>query len=198
MNLDPLYAFLQRLSARERLMLSLMLGAVLVAAVYGLVLDPLLTRQAELRDDFAPKVAELRAVQRMRDRYMSLLQQLVAAEGSVTPDDPADPFQPLKYIETAVAAVVSPTKIKSMEPQVKEMVAGYREEAVDLRLSELSLADIVDLMYRLEKQADRPLRITRLQMKKRPRDPYSFDVSATVSLLKRVPFADAAGADTEL
>jgi hypothetical protein len=43
-------------------------------------------------------------------------------------------------------------------------------------------------MYKIEKGAQ-PLRLTRLQVKKRPREPQTFDVTATVSMLKALDAA---------
>ena len=74
-------------------------------------------------------------------------------------------------------------KIASMNPQNKDLGGAYREDSVELKLNGVSLQQLVDLMYHIEKGAQ-PLRLTRLQVKKKPRDPSSFDVTATVSMLK--------------
>src|SRR5262245_40121049 len=70
-----------------------------------------------------------------------------------------------------------------MNPQNKDLSGTYREESVELKLNGVSLQQLVDLMYKIEKGAQ-PLRMTRLQIKKRPREPQTFDVTATVSMLK--------------
>ena len=82
-----------------------------------------------------------------------------------------------------VAQVVGRDKIKSMNPENKEIGGAYREDSVELKLTGISLEQLVDMMYRIEK-GQHPLRITRLQVKKEFRDPHMFDVTATVSMLK--------------
>jgi hypothetical protein len=54
---------------------------------------------------------------------------------------------------------------------------------VELKLREVELEHLVEMMHRIEK-GPHPLRITRLQVKKRLRDEHKFDVTATVSMLK--------------
>jgi phage anti-repressor protein len=46
----------------------------------------------------------------------------------------------------------------------------------------VSLKQLVDMLYRIEKGTHQ-LRVTRLQVKKRFKDPHSFDVTATVSMI---------------
>jgi hypothetical protein len=90
-----------------------------------------------------------------------------------------------------VGQVVGREKIASMNPQNKELGGAYKEESVEIKLTGISLQQLTDLMYRIEK-SPQPLRFTRMQVKKRPRDPQSFDVTATVSMLKALQPAPAA------
>jgi hypothetical protein len=57
------------------------------------------------------------------------------------------------------------------------------EDSVEFKLTSISLEQLVEMMYGIEK-GPHPLRLTRLQVKKRYRDPHTFDVTATVSMLK--------------
>jgi hypothetical protein len=82
-------------------------------------------------------------------------------------------------------------KIASMNPQNKDLGGAYREESVELKLNGVSLQQLVDLMYHIEK-GPQPLRLTRLQVKKRLREPQTFDVTATVSMLKGLDSGKAA------
>ncbi len=91
-------------------------------------------------------------------------------------------FSLFPHIEATVGQVVSRDHIQSMSPQSKVIANAYREESVELRLQDISLDKLVDMLYRIEK-GQLPLRVTRLQVKKRSKDPHSFDVIATVSML---------------
>src|SRR6185369_15401487 len=121
-------------------------------------------------------------MQHMRTEYLDLLAQVELRQKII---DKADPkFSLFPHIESTVSQVLGGReKIASMNPQNKELSGAYREESVELKLNAVSLQQLVDLMYSIEKGAQ-PLRMTRLQVKKRPREPQSFDVIATVAMLK--------------
>ncbi len=186
MRFDPrqLFAFQQRLSPRERAMVGATLGIALVLGLYTLVWEPLVERRAAVVRQIQAKQQELAAIQQMRTAYMDLLRQFEAGQRVLA--RPAADFSLFPYMEATVAQVVGRDRITSMNPEEKVVADTYKEDAVELRLTNLKLEQLVDLMYRIEKTGDNPLRVTRLQIKKRPRDPYAFDVSATVSMLRVV------------
>jgi hypothetical protein len=63
------------------------------------------------------------------------------------------------------------------------MGSEFQKELVEIKLSQINLEQLVDILYRIEK-GEHPLRFSRLSVKKRRDDLYSFDVIATISLLK--------------
>jgi general secretion pathway protein M len=185
MKLDwrQLSGFTQRLSARERTILGVGGAAMVVIGLYSLVWEPLAEGRVRLAQRIAGKQRQLEEIQGMRETYMGLLRQLEASQQVL---DRADPkFSLFPHIEATVAQVVGRDKIKSMNPENKEIGGAYREDSVELKLAGISLDQLVDMMYRIEKGAH-PLRITRLQVKKQLRDPHMFDVTATVSMLKPI------------
>jgi len=181
LDLQALSRFYQRLSQRERWLLSLALGAILAVLLYVLVWEPLVQARETVTSRIRSQERQLVATQRMRTAYMELLSQWEAAQ--VVFVKPDTKIELLPHIEATVSEVVSRDRIVSMSPESKVIAEIYREESVDLKLINLSLDQVVDLMHRIEKGVH-PLRITKLNLKKRPRDPHSFDVIATVSMLK--------------
>lgn len=176
-----LFGFTQRLSPRERTILGVGGAAMVVIGLYSLVWEPLAEGRLRLAQRIAAKQRQLEEIQTMRESYMGLLRQLEASQQVL---DQADPkFSLFPYIESTVAQVVGRDKIKSMNPDNKEIGGAYREDSVELKLAGISLEQLADMMYRIEK-GQHPLRITRLQVKKQLRDPRMFDVTATVSMLK--------------
>ena len=184
MNLDPrqLSGFYQRLSPRERVLLGLAVAGSLLIGLYTLVWEPLRDARAEIVEEIQRKERQLVAVQQMRADYMELLRQWEA--GQVVFIKPDEKLELFPHIEAMVSQVgITRDRIVSMNPQSRVVAEMYREESVDLKLINLSLEQIVDLMYRIEK-GTHPVRLTKLNIKKRPRDVYKFDVTATVSLLR--------------
>lgn len=180
--LAPLQASYQRLSARERMLLGGALAAMVVIGFYVLVWQPLEDSQLALARRIQLKQRELVEMQHMRDEYLDLLTQFELRQKIIERADPK--FSLFPHIEATVAQVLGGReKIASMNPQNKDLSGAYREESVELKLNQVSLQQLVDLMYHIEKSAQ-PLRLTRLQVKKRPREPREFDVTATVAMLK--------------
>ncbi len=173
----------QRLSARERTLLGVAGGVLLLIGLYTLVWDPMARGRELLGRRIAQKEKELAEVQELRQTYLELLRQFEASQAVLQKGD--DKFSLFPHIEATVSQVVGRERIASMNPQSKTVGDTYREESVELKLTEISLEQLVDMMYRIEK-GSHPLRVTRLQVKKRPRDPHTFDVTATVSMLKAI------------
>ena len=183
MKLDwrPLLGAYQRLSSRERLLVGLAGGALLVIGLWTLLWEPLQDGQLQLARRIQTRQRDLVEMQHMRETYLDLLNQFELRQRIIEKADPA--FSLFPHIEATVGQVVGREKITSMNPQNKELAGTYREESVELKLAGITLEQLTDLVYRIEK-SPQPLRVTRLQVKKRAREPQSFDVTATVSMLR--------------
>jgi type II secretory pathway component PulM len=182
-DLRELFNFYQRLSPRERVLVGVAGGALIVVALYLLVWEPLVQGRVEMQRRIAAKEREILEIQRLRETYLDLLRQLEASQNVLAKVDKK--FSLFSNIESTVSQVVSRDRIDSMTPDTKVIGDAYREESVRLKLSAISLEQLVDMMYRIEK-GTHPLRVTRLEVKKRHNDRYSFDVNATVSMLHGV------------
>jgi hypothetical protein len=176
-----LFNFYQRFSTRERLLLGVAGGAVVVIALYTLVWEPLVVGRETMQNRIAIKQREVVEVQRLRETYLELLRQFEANQAVL---DRAEPnFSLFPYIESTVSKLFGRDHISSMNPQSKKLADAYMEDSVEFKLTSISLEQLVDMLYGIEK-GPHPLRLTRLQVKKKYRDPHSFDVTATVSMLK--------------
>ncbi|MGD9764265.1 MAG: type II secretion system protein GspM [Candidatus Binatia bacterium] len=192
MKLDfrQLTASYQRLSSRERGLVGLASGALLVIALYSFVWQPLEDGRTMLSRRIQTKQRELLEIQQMRETYLDLLRQFELRQKIIEQADPK--FSLFPHMEATVGRVVGREKISSMSPQNKDIAGAYREESVEIKLNGISLQQIADLMYHIEKSTQ-PLRLTRLQVKKRAREPQSFDVTATVSMLRSLDADKAPG-----
>jgi general secretion pathway protein M len=172
----------QRLSPRERTLVGMGGGLLLVGMLYTLIWEPLDSGRTALAKRIQTRQHDVVEMQHMREEYLELLNQYELRQKIIEKADPK--FSLFPHIEATVGQVVGREKIASMNPQNKDVGGGaYREESVEIKLNGVTLEQLTDLMYRIEKGAQ-PLRLTRLQVKKRVREPQNFDVVATVAMLK--------------
>jgi general secretion pathway protein M len=185
MTYDPraLFASFNRLAPRERLLLGVAALSVAVISLYSFVWDPVQTSRELTARRIAMKERDLRAIVKQRDVYLDLLRRLEANKAAISPPD--SNFSLFSYLDNTIAQAVGREHVTSMNPSTKNIGTDYQEDLVEIKLTQINLAQLVDLLYRVEK-GDRPLRFSRLQIKKRYNDNFNFDVIATVSLLKTV------------
>jgi general secretion pathway protein M len=185
MKYDPrtLLASFNRLAPRERLLLGLAAASVVVISLYSFVWEPVQSSRELTARRITTKEKDLREILKQRDIYLDLLRRLEANKAGVAPADPS--FSLFAYLDNTVAQAVGREHVTSMNPTTKNITNEYQEDLVEIKLTQINLAQLVDLLYRVEK-GDRPLRFSRLQVKKRYNDNFNFDVTATLSLLKTV------------
>lgn len=186
MTYDPrtyIAGYMNRLAPRERLLLAVAAVSVAVISLYSFVWEPLQSGYELLERRIVLREKDLVEVQRQRDTYLRLLRELDANKVAISEEDPE--FNMLAHLQTAISQVVTREHIQSMNPSTKAR-GDYQEQQVEIKLTQLSLPQIVDLLYRIEK-GDHPLRFSRLQLKKRLNDVRNFDLTATVSLLGAAP-----------
>jgi type II secretory pathway component PulM len=183
MAFDPreTFNFYQRLSPRERLLLGVMIGSVLLISLYSFVWDPLVSGGEALQRRIVAREKDLVEVQSQRTHYLDLLRQLEASQAVLVRTDQS--FSLFAHLQGAVAQVIERSHIQSMNPTDKNLTDEYQEQSVEIKLTAVTLEQLVSMLYRIEK-GDQPLRVSRLHVKKRYNDPRSFDIVATVSLLR--------------
>jgi type II secretory pathway component PulM len=179
-DVRPIANYFGRLAPRERLLLGLAAGVLVILSVYNFVWEPLSTGGEHLARRIALRENELAEMQRQRETYLGLVRQLQANKAAISEGDPN--FNLLAYLQNTIAQAVAREHIVSMNPSTKNRGADYVEQLVEIKLTQVALPQLVDLLYRVEK-GEHPLRFSRLQIKKRVNDPHHFEVSATVSLL---------------
>jgi type II secretory pathway component PulM len=190
-NPREIFNFYQRLSPRERLLLGLAVGSVLAISLYSFVWDPLVSGREALERRIVARQKDLTLMEAQRARFLELQRQVEASQAVLVKTDPS--FSLFAHLQNAVAQVVERSHIQSMNPSDKNLSDEYQEQAVEIKLTAVNLEQLVNMLYRIEK-GDPQLHVSRLQVKKRYNDPHSFDIVATVSLLK--PRTAAAPANT--
>jgi type II secretory pathway component PulM len=192
-NSREIFNFYQRLSPRERLLLGLAVGSVLAISLYSFVWDPLVSGRQALERRIVAREKDLKVMEAERTRYLELKRQVEASQAVLVKTD--QNFSLFAHLQNAVAQVIERSHIQSMNPSDKNLSDEYQEQAVEIKLTAVNLEQLVNMLYRIEK-GNPQLHVSRLQVKKRYNDPHSFDIVATVSLLKprtTAPPANAGG-----
>jgi len=186
MKYDPrqILNYYNRLAPRERLLLGVATFSLVVILLYSFVWDPLQSTTESMARRIATKQNDLTEIQKQRETYLDLLRKLEANQAALEQQNDQN-FSLFAYLDSMISQAVGHEHVTSMNPSDKNIGNDYQEKLVEIRLTQISLPQLVDLLYRVEK-GDHPMRFSRLQIKKRANDIYNFDVAATVSLLKAV------------
>jgi type II secretory pathway component PulM len=195
MNIDPRPAisnYWARLAPRERALLGLLAVTTTIIGIYSLVWEPLQESREMLVRKIEKTEKEIVEIQSSRDEYFDLMRRIEANQAAISQEDPT--FNLFSYLQNTVTQAVSRDRITSMNPTTQEMGNDFEKELVEIKLAQVNLQQLVDILYRIEK-GEHPLRFSRLSIKKRRDDIYNFDVTATVSLLKAAK-PKAAGASS--
>jgi type II secretory pathway component PulM len=171
-NLQHAYA---RLAPRERLFVATG-GAVFAAFVVFLIVYKAHAVKSSLRARIVAKQHQLEQVELSRSAFLELKRQTDALTSKG-----AGPNGLYATLDGIVTKKLSRDKVSSMAPSSPKTIGDqYVEEVVNVQLVGITLQQTVELLYELE-QSSTPLHVSRLQMKKRPADPYQFDVTFAVS-----------------
>jgi len=169
-DLQILTPFLARLSPRERQFVAAA-GIVLVGAfLYLLVIDPLWQLHIDLRARVAAKERELQDIMNLRQEYLAAKNVVDHMQAAVSAD-----FSPVSFLEALTNTTIGQDKIAAITPTNREIRGAATLETVELKLSGVSIRELVDLLYKLD-TTGAILRPTKLSIKKRYKDPYTFDV----------------------
>ncbi len=184
MNFDfsQILRFFNRLAPRERLLLALVVPCTLLIVLYSFAWEPLQANAELLSRRIAAREKDLKELQSQHDHYLEVLRE-IESYGEMSEVDPT--FNLLGYLQGVVSSAVAREKITSLNPTTrpKPEAPEFVEEIIEIKLTQVSLSQIVDLMYRVEK-GEHPLRFSRIAIKKRFNDQYNFDVHASVAVLR--------------
>lgn len=179
--LQRLAVLVERLSPRERVLLGVGAGAGLVVLMW--VLGGMLAeRRAALVAQIAASERDVTEMGRLRDRYLQLRSERDVVRRTLERGG-AD-FSLFSHLEGVARDVLARERIAAMNPSTRSLAEDLQEEDVEMRLSGVSLRELVALLYRVEK-SDLPLLVSRIQMKKRFDQPFVYDATLVVGRLRQ-------------
>jgi type II secretory pathway component PulM len=154
---------------------TLIIGAIaaLIIVLYSFVVSPLtsdLTRKRELIPKKERDLVEMRV---LKDQYLEMNQRLQQAQATAAKRGPL-----LTEIENLTKRANLNSKMVSLKPQIGVQTAAFRESIVEIRLDNITLYDIVNYVFLLEKDG---LRIKKLNFKPRYDNPKLLNSTILVS-----------------
>ena len=154
---------------------TLIVGAIaaLIIVLYTFVVSPLtsdLTRKRELIPKKERDLVEMRV---LKDQYLEMNQRLQQAQAAAAKRGPL-----LTEIENLTKRANLNSKMVSLKPQAGVQTTAFKESIVEIRLDNITLYDIVNYVYLLEKDG---LRIKKLNFKPRYDNPKLLNSTILVS-----------------
>ena len=173
-------ALIERLSPRERVLVGA--GSALgVVVLVWMLAGVLAERRTTLQAQIAASERDVAELVRLRDHYLQLRGERDAVRRKLERGG-AD-FSLFSHLEGVTRDVVSRDRIAAMNPSTRTVAEDLQEEDVEMRLSGVSLRELVALLYRVEK-TDLPLLMSRVQIKKRFDQPFVYDATLVVGHLR--------------
>lgn len=162
-----------KLEERDKKFLIFGGAAAAVILLYALVLSPLTADLSRKRDLIPRKQKDLEEMKALRTEYTEIQKQLQQAQAEAARRGPV-----LTEIENITKRANLNSKIVSLKPQAGVQTEGFKESIVEIKLDNITLYDIVNYVYMLEKDT---LRIRKLQFKPRYDNPKLLNATILVS-----------------
>lgn len=180
--LAPLHARYQKLEPRERVLVRI-LGLVLAVVVaYNFVYKPIAGAVGGLGGSIQQREHDAVEVAHMMRTYRRLQVDLATMRKRTVPAK--SDFSLFSVVEQALSRSPGKDKIGSLTPADKPIPGGLTQYSVQANLTALSLGQIVDMLYSLQK-LNVPVTISNLHIARRAQDPHTFDVEMTCVALGR-------------
>jgi hypothetical protein len=165
---------------REKVLLRVLGGVVTLLFIYSLIYVPLRGWRDDLAERVAARQQQLIRLRGMMRNYERVRLELALTQRRTVPGgkDPAL----FSALEMTLTNSVGRAKIGSITPGEHHVPGGFEQYTVDVKLNEISLAEIVDTLYSLQ-TLNVPITISNLQIHQHARDSHSYDVDLTCMAL---------------
>lgn len=180
--LNAMRAHYRKLEPREQLLVRVAAAVVGIFLVYSLIYMPIRTGLADLNDTIGQRQHDVVEVARLMHRYQRLRVDMLTMRKRTVPAD--SDFSLFSVVESSLTKRPGKDKIASITPSDKKIPGGLTQYAVELKLNNLSLAQVVDTLYGLS-GLKVPVTVSSLHISRRTQDPHTFDVDMTCIALGR-------------
>lgn len=154
---------------------TLIVGAIaaLIIVLYAFVVSPLTSDLTRKRELIPKKERDLVEIRVLKDQYLEMNRRLQQTQATAAKRGPL-----LTEIENLTKRANLNSKMVSLKPQAGVQTEAFKESIVEIRLDNITLYDIVNYVYMLEKDG---LRIKKLNFKPRYDNPKLLNSTILVS-----------------
>ena len=186
-RVDPMLAQARlrylKLEPRERLLVQVAGGLLGIFLIYNLIYLPIVDLSSGLQDRIVQRQNDLAEVRRLAATYAQLKADLASAERHTVPL--GKDFSLFSVIEASMTKSVGRQKIGSIAPgQDRKLSDGFTEYSVQLKLANVSLAQLVDALYGIN-SLPMPIGVSTIRIQRRTQDTHSYDVDLTCVALAK-------------
>ncbi|HZP45550.1 MAG TPA: type II secretion system protein GspM [Candidatus Binataceae bacterium] len=167
---------------REKLLLNVAGGVLGLLLVYSLIYSPIVNLRDSLADSVATRRQDLVDIRSMMRSYDRVRAELAAAQQRTVPNPKT--FSLFSIIEQTLTRSVTRDHIGSISPTDHEVPGGFREYSVDVKLQDITLDQVVDVLYGVQTLPN-PVAVSSLQLRSHARDSHSFDADLTCVALAK-------------
>lgn len=172
-----------KLEKRERLLLQIAAGLLALFVVYNLIYSPIADYVDGLDERIAAREHDLASVPRLVATYAAVKADLNAVQHNTVPG--GKDFSLFSVVEASFSKSLGHEKIASITPQAdRRLPDGLVQYSVQLKLNDVSLAQIVDALYAI-RALPMPVGIANLRIQRRAQNTHSFDVDLSCVALGR-------------
>jgi len=173
----------QKLESRERILVQIAAGLVGVFLIYNLIYLPIVDLSSGLQARIVQRQQDLAEVRRLAATYAQLKADLAAAERRTVPL--GKDFSLFSIVEASMTKSVGRAKIGSIAPgSDRKLTDGFTEYSVQLKLENVSLAQLVDALYGIN-SLSMPIGVSDIRIQRRTQDTHSYDVDLTCVALAK-------------
>ena len=173
----------QKLESRERVLVQIAAGLVAVFLIYNLIYLPIVDLSSGLQARIVQRQQDLAEVRRLAATYAQLKADLAAAERRTVPL--GKDFSLFSIVEASMTKSVGRAKIGSIAPgSDRKLTDGFTEYSVQLKLENVSLAQLVDALYGIN-SLSMPIGVSDIRIQRRTQDTHSYDVDLTCVALAK-------------
>ncbi len=180
--LNDLRARYQKLEPREKGLVQIAGVLLGIFLLYNLIYQPLKNLHDGLETRIAAAQRELVEVHHLTEVYSRLKSDLASADKRTVPQ--GKDFSLFSVLEGTLSKSIGRDKIGSITPADKRISNELMEYAVNVKLTDVNLNQLVDALYEV-KSLSVPVVVSNLNLTKRIQNPHSFDVDLTCSVIGR-------------
>lgn len=144
--------------------------------VYEAIYSPLIATRQDLADKVVARRHQLVEIRGMMRTYERLRAELAATETRTVSG--GQDFSLFSVIEQTLTRQIGHDKIASIAPGNRQSPSGLTQYTVDVKLNNLTLAQVVDALYGVQSLAV-PISVSNFHIREHARNSHSYDVDMT-------------------